>query len=1547
MSQLPSHRRRRATIAVAVAVTLLVLAPTTRAAAPQAPEPATTHVATGWDLLKFPTPQPACTGFGLRFSPYFDRNDCGFVDFSVAGTTPESTVELAFFGEDGSEVARVDAEWRDDLEVWEASVNPEDDWPGGNIAMRTFTDGEDEPGGEHIFFHNKLGATLTATPKSDGTPYQPGEDIPVTGSIFEQDSNGTAVIETAVPATYHLRLGDTVLGPFTANDGEAGRISRTIPGSATAGLTAGPETDFRRTIAIEVVDAAYTDALSGEWAASRAGAGSVRLRTVPDMLVLENKFTSSVGWVKPGDTYPFRVLVKNPTDAPATDIVVTVPPVDGTTFTATAPSTGAVTISGGAITWSIPSLAAATADATTTATLVVEARADTTAQDPQIVWKNLSTTATLTATGDPTTTASSHGPKVIPPEANYVTARYGDRPFPVVPVDYLDFKHAENHTGEKLDEVINSPDYPGSTYNLFQEMSYGQLHPNGTVPSAAIASAPWDGALYDGGYRFSDLEPQGTCHGVTFSDSPSTLNAERISGGWYQLPGTRDYYGDDGVVTGITPASDIDDACGPTAKAVWDAAHIADPEIDYSDYDTDKDGIVDFFMMVFQGEGGNGVSQTSVPPYDNIWPHSSSLEFTYTDSATGLKGYVSDDQLKDHEGKLLYYTDAERMEMTTTPTEWPVYVRVGPYNVNPESAIDHASVISHEYGHSLGLPDFYYSDGVPVADEHEAYGTWNLMATDYSQHMDLYGRQELGWVVPRVLPPNTTTNVEGWGETKTDTDRIDWVQRDGTPYTLTGPGVDNGEAYVARLPGRTLVTQEHLDTAEPGNVEAWWSGSGNDFGCPPMGGHNLDIDLPSLADLPADTPVTVTMKSGWDIEWDYDYGYVMTSTDGGRSYQSHESNNGYTTDENVNGNSCQGQYGNGITGSSGSWKNGTAEVDRNPAVDDYPSMEFVDDAFDLEGVAGKNAVLRFSYTTDVGLARPGWYVDNVTVTAGGTVVYDNDFDATPDDEAVYNGGCDSDGFKVATRCTPGWQTVSASIPSSADHAYYLELRDRTGFDFDGRGQADRGDITWGPGLSLGYTDEARGYGNNGYPDPPRQHILDANPVPGDRAPDLDDAAFRASDVATFSDAGDGHVDNFEDDSRADGFWRFDYDCLGFEILSMTGDDVGPSAMPGNLTADVRFSTGPGCGTFDYGYGVEAANVAPTAVATAKPARIGTGGRVTLDASASSDDRQASEELAYRWDVDGDGDYELEGREVTHRYDRAGVYNATVEVRDAEGLTDTASVTVTVMGRDDERGRGDDDVPDCGECGSYWVAGADGGVFAFGHAPYLGSMGGTSLDSPIMGMAAHPAGDGYWLTGADGGVFAFGNADFHGSLAGTELNSPVAGMASTPSGGGYWLVAEDGGVFAFGDAPFFGSLGGIDLNAPITAMAADGDDGYWLVSRDGGVFAFGEAEFRGSLAGTELNRAVSGMAATVAGDGYWLNAGDGGVFAFGAAPFRGAMAGELLAAPVVGMAATPTDEGYWLASSDGGVFALGDAGYRGSAAGLPLNGLVVAVVPASP
>ena len=120
---------------------------------------------------------------------------------------------------------------------------------------------------------------------------------------------------------------------------------------------------------------------------------------------------------------------------------------------------------------------------------------------------------------------------------------------------------------------------------------------------------------------------------------------------------------------------------------------------------------------------------------------------------------------------------------------------------------------------------------------------------------------------------------------------------------------------------------------------------------------------------------------------------------------------------------------------------------------------------------------------------------------------------------------------------------------------------------------------------------------------------------------------------------------------------------------------------------------------------------------------------------------------------------------------------------------------------------------------YWMDAADGGIFAFGNLPYCGSMGGTTLRAPVVGMAPTAGRGGYWMDAADGGIFAFGDAGYYGSMGGSTLNKPVVGMAATPDGKGYWLVASDGGIFAFGDAAFHGSMGGTPLNKPIVGMAA--------------------------------------------------------------------------------------------------------------------------------
>ncbi|MCW2666394.1 MAG: domain containing protein, partial [Frankiales bacterium] len=611
-------------------------------------------------------------------------------------------------------------------------------------------------------------------------------------------------------------------------------------------------------------------------------------------LRVENSFVSSVGWVKPGESYPSRILVSNTGTAPLAGVTVDARAADGSAFTSGSPTTG-VTVSATTLTWAVGGLAAGQ-----TRTLVVRSQADTLAEDPQVVWKNIASNLTASATGlAATPTARSRGPKVIPPGLKHESARYGDRPFPVIPVEYSDRTYnagrvpgdpAPPNTAEALAAAINDPATPGSTFNLFQEMSYGQLFPKGTVPALGKTEAYLPTKPVK---PFTTPAPTGACTGITTGGLPLPATGNRVVEGKYQLPGTTEYYGRDKygsqVATGSLPAgnlSDIDGGCGPTAKAVYDAAVIADPDIDYSDFDTDKDGVVDFFMMVFAGCGGNGGSQLAAVAcpdalsgsYDNIWPHSSSLEDTYTDATTGQRGYITQDQLKDLEGKPLWYTDATRTTMTTTAgtDALKVLVRVGPYNVNPETAIQKASVISHEYGHSLGLPDFYSSSS------RETYGDWNLMATDKSQNMDAFSRQELGWVVPQVLEPGATRTVNNWTDSKQDTGAITWQQPDGTPYTLTNGAdgrVHNSQMFVAKLPGRQLLDPAKFDTGDKATkTHAWFSGSGNDFGCnTDGGGHNLDFSVPGLSALPAGSTVKLDFKSSFDIEWDYDYGFVLTS----------------------------------------------------------------------------------------------------------------------------------------------------------------------------------------------------------------------------------------------------------------------------------------------------------------------------------------------------------------------------------------------------------------------------------------------------------------------------------------------------------------------------------------------------------------------------------------------------------------------------------------------------------------------------------------------
>jgi ribosomal protein L24E len=119
------------------------------------------------------------------------------------------------------------------------------------------------------------------------------------------------------------------------------------------------------------------------------------------------------------------------------------------------------------------------------------------------------------------------------------------------------------------------------------------------------------------------------------------------------------------------------------------------------------------------------------------------------------------------------------------------------------------------------------------------------------------------------------------------------------------------------------------------------------------------------------------------------------------------------------------------------------------------------------------------------------------------------------------------------------------------------------------------------------------------------------------------------------------------------------------------------------------------------------------------------------------------------------------------------------------------------------------------------------------------------------------GKGYYMVASDGGIFSFGDAVFMGSMGGKPLNKPVQSLVPDGDGSGYWLVASDGGIFAF-DAPFKGSMGAIKLNKPVTGMVRYGD-GYLMVGEDGGIFSFSSKKFAGSLGDNPPAKPITSVA----------------------------------------------------------------------------------------
>lgn len=266
-------------------------------------------------------------------------------------------------------------------------------------------------------------------------------------------------------------------------------------------------------------------------------------------------------------------------------------------------------------------------------------------------------------------------------------------------------------------------------------------------------------------------------------------------------------------------------------------------------------------------------------------------------------------------------------------------------------------------------------------------------------------------------------------------------------------------------------------------------------------------------------------------------------------------------------------------------------------------------------------------------------------------------------------------------------------------------------------------------------------------------------------------------------------------------------------------------------------------------------------------------------------------------------------------------------------------------------------------GGYWLYSNDGGIFAYGDAPFLGRPNVRymalppqdvwfepwEMSAPVVDMAIKPTGDGYWalavaeyaVESVPDQVHAYGTAiDFGSPLEqGIQVPSELVGIASTPTGNGYWLVARNGGVYAYGDARFYGSASNINLAGEMKGIVpTPTGKGYWLWAEDGGVFAYGDAKFLGSWAGERVDAGswgAVGFDVSPTGAGYWQLLVNGQVRNYGSARHYGDRSGATQRGEITGFTASKSGEGYLISATDGGVFTFGDAPFRGSAAQLNL------------
>jgi hypothetical protein len=200
------------------------------------------------------------------------------------------------------------------------------------------------------------------------------------------------------------------------------------------------------------------------------------------------------------------------------------------------------------------------------------------------------------------------------------------------------------------------------------------------------------------------------------------------------------------------------------------------------------------------------------------------------------------------------------------------------------------------------------------------------------------------------------------------------------------------------LPGAVRLrfqgtTENRLLPLEETDSRCWWSNSGD----------SISSSLSRSLDLRDLSQATLTYQVWYDLEEDWDYGYVEVSVNQGRNWEVLETPS--SSDLNPIGNS----FGPGYTGSSGGW---------------------VDQRVDLTPYADSRLLLRFHYVTDDAVNGAGLCLRRIAVPEAGLL--DDDLSWQPDGFILTNNRVEQKYTVQVVRMGPENEVIP--VPLDEDNA---------------------------------------------------------------------------------------------------------------------------------------------------------------------------------------------------------------------------------------------------------------------------------------------------------------------------------------------------------------------------------------------------------------------------------------------------------------------------------------------------------------------------------